>query len=47
MATPIRFEITQYNANPLGNEKEKNINISGIIHSIICWVCCCLGSWLG
>ena len=40
----ITFEVTQYSARPLGNDREKKANISGIIHSIILLCACCLGS---
>jgi len=38
------FEITQYNASPLGKVVVKNPNINGIIHNIIRLVDCCLAS---
>lgn len=31
----------------MGKEKEKKPNITGIIHSIIVWLDCCLGSGEG
>ena len=41
------FETTQYSANPLGYDKVKKPNNSGIITSII-WLCAaCCGSVLG
>ena len=39
--------MTQYKARPLGNVVVKNPNISGIIHSIMRLVDCCLASAAG
>ena len=44
---PTTLEITQYNASPAGNVIVKNPNISGIIHSIMRLVDCCLESTAG
>jgi len=40
----IVFEVAQKRASPLGNDKQRNPNINGIIHSIIRLWACCLGS---
>ena len=42
--TPIRLETIQYIDSPAGNCNEKNPSIIGIIHSIMAWLDCCLGS---
>ena len=44
IATPMTLETIQYRESPLGNCNEKNPIISGIIHSIMIWFDCCLGS---
>ena len=44
IATPITLDTTQYRERPLGKVSEKKAIISGIIHSIIIWLDCCLGS---
>lgn len=44
IATPMIFDTTQYNANPLGKFSVKNPNINGIIHNIILFVDACLAS---
>jgi len=44
MAIPITLEIIQYRDRPLGKDKAKYPNIIGIIHNIIFWLDCCLGS---
>lgn len=40
----MRLEKNIYTASPAGNCHVKIPNIIGIIHNIICCVCCCLGS---
>ena len=47
MIIPTMLEITQYNANPLGNDIVKKPNIIGIIHSIILFVDACRSSIAG
>ena len=44
MPMPTIFETVQYRARPLGKVKENTAIISGIIHSIMVWLPCCLGS---
>ena len=44
MAIPITLDTIQYRARPLGKDREKKAIISGIIHSIMVWLPCCLGS---
>ena len=43
-ATPMTFDTIQYIDNPAGNWREKKAIITGIIHSIMVWFDCCLGS---
>jgi hypothetical protein len=40
------FENRMYTARPAGNWNVKNPNITGIIHSMIWFVCACRGSVL-
>jgi hypothetical protein len=47
MVMPIRLEIIQYKGSPLGQPREKTPRKRGIIHSIMVWVDCCLGSMEG
>jgi len=42
--TPIKLETIQYIDSPLGNCNEKKPSMIGIIHSIMAWLDCCLGS---
>ena len=44
IAMPIKLDVTQYNARPLGSVNEKNAIIRGINQSIIAWLPDCLGS---
>ena len=44
IAIPIKLDVVQYSAKPLGKVKEKNAIITGISQSIIAWVPACLGS---
>ena len=44
MPTPIILDTIQYRGSPLGHCKEKNPRKMGIIHSIMVWLDCCLGS---
>ena len=43
----MALETVQYKARPLGNVRERKASISGIIHSIVLAVDCCLSSALG
>lgn len=45
--TPTIFETIQYNAKPVGKLKENTAIKSGIIHSIMVWLPCCLASATG
>ena len=45
--TPTTFETTQYIAKPVGKLKENTAISSGIIHSIMVWLPCCLASVAG
>ncbi len=47
IATPITLDTIQYRDRPLGKVREKKAIISGIIHNIIIWLDCCLGSGEG
>ncbi len=47
MATPITLDAIQYTERPLGKVKEKKAMSRGIIHSIMVWLDCCLGSSAG
>jgi hypothetical protein len=47
MVMPIRLEIIQYRGSPLGQPRENTPRKRGIIHSIMVWVDCCLGSMEG
>ena len=42
----ITVDVAQNRASPLGNDKQKKPNMSGIIHSIILACDCCLASVL-
>ena len=44
IAIPIKLDVVQYSARPLGNVNEKNAIITGINQSIIAWLPACLGS---
>ena len=41
---PIKLDVTQYKARPLGSVNEKNAIIKGINQSIIIWLPDCRGS---
>ena len=43
----MALEIVQYRARPLGKVRDRKASISGIIHSMVLAVDCCLGSVLG
>ncbi len=43
----MTLETIQYRASPLGKDREKKAINSGIIHSIMVWLPCCLGSVVG
>ena len=45
--TPTIFETIQYIAKPVGKLKENTAINSGIIHSIMVWLPCCLASVAG
>ncbi len=45
--TPTTFETIQYIARPVGKLKENTAINSGIIHSIMVWLPCCLASVAG
>ena len=44
MDIPIRLEIIQYRGSPLGQPRENTPRKMGIIHCIMFWLDCCLGS---
>ncbi len=44
---PMILETIQYRDSPTGKLKEKKAISSGIIHSIMVWLPCCLGSAAG
>jgi len=44
MAMVIRLDTTQYRAKPLGKDRERKVNMSGIIISIVRPCAFCLGS---
>jgi hypothetical protein len=43
----MTLETIQYRGSPLGQPREKTPRNMGIIHSIIFWLDCCLGSMEG